>query len=71
MAELRRECDEIRQELEREREQCRQLVDAEKRDAAAAKDKLIAQMTQLRCANEQVNVRHLSHDINIVSLVHT
>jgi len=68
MAELRRECDEIRQELEREREQCRQLVDAEKRDAAAAKDKLIAQMTQLRCANQQVRMSVVYH-VSLTAIV--
>jgi len=41
-------------ELERERDQCRLLVDAEKRDAMAAKDKLAAQLAQLKLANDQV-----------------
>ena len=56
MAELRRECEQRQEELERERDQCRRLVDTERRDAAAAKDKLTAQMAQLKCANEQVNL---------------
>ena len=54
MAELRRECDEMQEELERAREQCRCLVDAEKRDAAVAKDRLTTQISQMKCANEQV-----------------
>jgi len=56
MAELRRECEQRQEELDRERDQCRRLVDTERRDVAAAKDKLTAQMAQLKCANEQVNL---------------
>lgn len=61
MAELHREYEQKQEELERERDQCQRLVDAEKRDAAAAKDKLIAQMTQLKCASEQVNLNVVYH----------
>jgi len=46
----------MQEELERARDHCRCLVDAEKRDAAAAKDQLMAQMSQLKSANEQVNL---------------
>jgi len=59
MAELRREYEQLQEELEREREQCRRLVDAEKRDTAAAKDKLMAQIAQLKCTNEQVTLHTL------------
>jgi len=44
----------MQEELERAREQCRCLVDAEKRDAAVAKDRLTTQISQMKCANEQV-----------------
>ena len=44
----------MHEELERAREQCRCLVDAEKRDAAVLKDKLNTQISQMKCANEQV-----------------
>ena len=54
MCELRSECQQLQQELDLARDQCRCLVDAEKRDAAAAKDKLIAQISQLKCSNNQV-----------------
>ena len=54
MAELRRECEQMQEELERAREQCRCLVDAEKRDAAVAKDRLTSQISQMKCASDQV-----------------
>jgi len=44
----------MQEELERERDQCRRLVDAEKREVAAAKDKLTAQLAQLKSSSEQV-----------------
>ena len=49
----------MQEELERERDQCRRLVDAEKRDAAAAKDKLAVQLAQLKTANDQVKLNFL------------
>jgi len=59
MVELRRECEQLQQELERSRDQFRLLVEAEKRAATAAKDKLLAQMAQMKSANEQVNLSTL------------
>ena len=53
MAELRKDYEVGQEELARERDQSRRLVNAEKRDAAAAKDKLTAQMTRLKTAAEQ------------------
>jgi len=54
MSELRKDIELAQDELVRERDQCRLLVNAEKHDAEAAKDKLTAQMTQLKTAAEQV-----------------
>jgi len=53
----------MQEELQRSRDQCRCLVEAEKRDAAIAKDKLMAQMTQLTNANEQVNMLNMLFSI--------
>jgi len=54
VVELRRECEQLQEDLERERDQCRHLVDTERHGAAAARDKLAGQLAQLKATNEQV-----------------
>ena len=55
----------MQEQLERERDQCRRLVETERRDAAAARDKLTAQIAQLKCASEQVN------QLNVIFIKYT
>jgi len=55
MDEARRECEQMREELDRERVQCRHLVETEKLNSAAAQDKLTTQMSVLKTDFQQVS----------------
>ena len=52
--EVHKECERLQDELGKERDHCRRLVDAEKRDVLAAKDKMQVQIAQLKAAHEEV-----------------
>jgi len=49
----------MQDEMEHERDQCRRLVDTERRETAGTRDKLTAQMAQLKSANEQASFADL------------
>jgi hypothetical protein len=57
----------VQEELDKERDQCRRLVDAEKRDVLAAKDKMQAQIAQLKAAHEEVNCTAAQNLYQLVS----